>query len=89
MILSRWSAIPIAIGTKPSGITFPAQSRHDAKIILRPRNSSVNARLQKRASDLSMGNHGPFNYDSVPVVGDSDRHRNETIRGNLSHAKSQ
>ncbi len=29
MILSRWSVIPIAIGTRPSGITFPAQNpRH-------------------------------------------------------------
>jgi hypothetical protein len=37
-------------------------------IILRTLKSSVNARLQTRVTDLSMGNQGPFNYDSVPVV---------------------
>jgi|GEM_PF-6137180 len=29
-------------------------------IILRTLKSSVNARLQTRVTDLSMGNHGPF-----------------------------
>ena len=43
-------------------------------IILRTLKSSVNARLQTRVTDLSMGNHGPFNYDSVPVVERSRDH---------------